>query len=142
VGRGILTGGDGPTDVPDHSFVTSIDFILKRLAAFGIKANIFPSPNDLSPLYVDPQVHLDGKASLFPFILLLKYDMLERRRISMYQTGIFSRCRNRVIQSALNNPVSAPTEDSSIAGQPTASTYKHRLTRSCIRRGLPLQGTL
>jgi hypothetical protein len=47
---GILTRGDGTTDVFDHSFVTSINFILKRLAAFGIKANIFPLPSDLSPL--------------------------------------------------------------------------------------------
>lgn len=47
---GILTGGDGANDLSDHSFVTSINFILKRLAAFGIEANIFPSPNDLSPL--------------------------------------------------------------------------------------------
>ncbi|KAI0246256.1 hypothetical protein BJV78DRAFT_1364965 [Lactifluus subvellereus] len=44
---GILTGGDGATDVSDCTFVTSINFLVKRLAAFGIKANIFPLPTDL-----------------------------------------------------------------------------------------------
>ncbi|KAH9947232.1 hypothetical protein B0H21DRAFT_821995 [Amylocystis lapponica] len=44
---GILTGGDGATGVSDCTFVTSINFLVKRLAAFGIKANIFPSPTDL-----------------------------------------------------------------------------------------------
>jgi hypothetical protein len=34
---GILTGGDGVTDVSDCTFVTSINFLVKRLAAFGIK---------------------------------------------------------------------------------------------------------
>ncbi|KAI9460941.1 hypothetical protein BJY52DRAFT_1117551 [Lactarius psammicola] len=49
IGRicGILTGGDGATDVSDCTFVTSINFLVKRLAAFGIKANIFPLPTDL-----------------------------------------------------------------------------------------------
>lgn len=44
---GILTGGDGATDVSDCTFVTSIDFLVKRLATFGIKANLFPKPTDL-----------------------------------------------------------------------------------------------
>ena len=49
IGRicGILTGGDGTTDVSDITFVTSINFLVKRLAAFGIKTNIFPLPSDL-----------------------------------------------------------------------------------------------
>ncbi|CCM06263.1 uncharacterized protein FIBRA_08513 [Fibroporia radiculosa] len=50
IGRicGILTGGvQGTTDVSDCTFITSINFLLKRLAAFGIKANIFPLPTDL-----------------------------------------------------------------------------------------------
>ncbi|OJA10214.1 hypothetical protein AZE42_05511 [Rhizopogon vesiculosus] len=49
IGRvcGILTGGDGTTDVSDCTFVTSINFLIKRLAAFGIHANIFPLPADL-----------------------------------------------------------------------------------------------
>ena len=49
VGRicGILTGGDGATDVSDCTFVTSINFLVKRLQAFGIKANIFPLPANL-----------------------------------------------------------------------------------------------
>ncbi|KAF9778336.1 hypothetical protein BJ322DRAFT_1092735 [Thelephora terrestris] len=44
---GILTGGDGATDVSDCTFVTSINFLIKRLAAFGIHANIFPLPTNL-----------------------------------------------------------------------------------------------
>ncbi|KAF9778340.1 hypothetical protein BJ322DRAFT_1092749 [Thelephora terrestris] len=44
---GILTGGDGATDVSDCTFVTSINFLIKRLAAFGIHANIFPLPANL-----------------------------------------------------------------------------------------------
>jgi hypothetical protein len=49
VGRicGIITGGDGPTDVSDCTYITSINFLIKRLAAFGIKANIFPLPTNL-----------------------------------------------------------------------------------------------
>ena len=49
IGRicGILTGGDGTTDISDVTFVTSINFLIKRLAKFGIKANIFPLPGDL-----------------------------------------------------------------------------------------------
>jgi hypothetical protein len=39
---GILTGGDGTTDVSDCTFVTSINFLIKRLADYGIRANIFP----------------------------------------------------------------------------------------------------
>ncbi|KAG7087717.1 hypothetical protein E1B28_013663 [Marasmius oreades] len=44
---GILTGRDGVTEDSDCIFVTSINFIIKRLADFGIKANIFPLPADL-----------------------------------------------------------------------------------------------
>lgn len=44
---GIITGGEGATDATDCTYVTSINFLLKRLAAFGIKANIFPLPADL-----------------------------------------------------------------------------------------------
>ena len=44
IGRvcGIITGGDGATDVSDCTFITSINFLIKRLAAFGIRANISP----------------------------------------------------------------------------------------------------
>ncbi|KAF8424456.1 hypothetical protein L210DRAFT_2097552 [Boletus edulis BED1] len=41
---GIVTGGDGATDVSDCIYLTSINFLLKRLADYGIKANIFPLP--------------------------------------------------------------------------------------------------
>ncbi|THH17193.1 hypothetical protein EW146_g3576 [Bondarzewia mesenterica] len=44
---GILTGGDGATDVSDCTFVTSINFLIKRLAAYDIHANIFPLPANL-----------------------------------------------------------------------------------------------
>ena len=44
---GVLTGGDGVSDVSDCTFVTSINFLIKRLADFGIKANILPLPADL-----------------------------------------------------------------------------------------------
>jgi len=44
---GMLTGGDGATDVFDCTYLTSINFLLKRLADYGIKANIFPLPADL-----------------------------------------------------------------------------------------------
>jgi hypothetical protein len=44
---GILTGGHGTTDVSDCTFVTSIDFLLRRLKSYGIEANINPSDNDL-----------------------------------------------------------------------------------------------
>ncbi|QRV99785.1 hypothetical protein RhiJN_27804 [Ceratobasidium sp. AG-Ba] len=44
---GILTGGDGTTDVSDCTFVTSINFLIKRLEFHGIRANIFPTPADL-----------------------------------------------------------------------------------------------
>ncbi|KAN0071418.1 hypothetical protein V8E54_010849 [Elaphomyces granulatus] len=42
-----VTGGDGATDVSDCTFVTSLNFLIKRLADFGIKANILPLPADL-----------------------------------------------------------------------------------------------
>lgn len=44
---GIITGGDGATEVSDCTFVTSINFLVKRLAVYGIKANIFPIPGNL-----------------------------------------------------------------------------------------------
>ncbi len=44
---GILTGGDGATDVSDCTYVTSINFLIKRLADYKIKANILPLPADL-----------------------------------------------------------------------------------------------
>ena len=44
---GIITGSDGSTDVSDCTFVTSINFLVKRLSEFGIKANIFPLPVDI-----------------------------------------------------------------------------------------------
>ena len=44
---GILTGGDGATDVSDCTFVTSINFIVKRLRAHGIQANIFPMSTNI-----------------------------------------------------------------------------------------------
>ena len=49
IGRvcGILTGGDGATDISDCTFVSSINFLLKRLKSFGIEANIFPLTTDL-----------------------------------------------------------------------------------------------
>jgi hypothetical protein len=49
VGRvcGIITGRDGGTDDSDCTFVTSINFLLKRLKSFGIDANIFPQASDL-----------------------------------------------------------------------------------------------
>ena len=49
IGRvcGIITDGDGATDVSDCPFVTSIRFLLKRLKSFGIEANIFPFASDL-----------------------------------------------------------------------------------------------
>ena len=45
---GMLTGGDGATDVSDVAFVTSISFLLKRLREQGIEANIFPKVADLT----------------------------------------------------------------------------------------------
>ncbi|MCJ1462978.1 hypothetical protein MMC07_001582 [Pseudocyphellaria aurata] len=44
---GMITGGDGTTESSDCTFVTSINFILTRLAAHGIHANIFPTPDEL-----------------------------------------------------------------------------------------------
>ncbi|KAI0732066.1 hypothetical protein C8Q72DRAFT_775196 [Fomitopsis betulina] len=44
---GILTSGNGATDMSDVTFVTSINFLLKRLADYGIKANIFPMQANL-----------------------------------------------------------------------------------------------
>lgn len=45
---GILTGGDGATDVSDITFITPINFILARLRSeYGINANIFPTVANL-----------------------------------------------------------------------------------------------
>lgn len=44
---GLLTGGDGASDVSDCTFLTSINWIVKRLAFYGINANIFPGKIDL-----------------------------------------------------------------------------------------------
>jgi len=49
IGRicGMLTGEDGTTDISDVTYITSINSLVKRLAAFDIEANIFPLPSDL-----------------------------------------------------------------------------------------------
>lgn len=46
---GIITGGDGAPGVSesDCAYVTSINFLIKRLADYQIKANILPLPADL-----------------------------------------------------------------------------------------------
>lgn len=44
---GILTGGDGATEVSDVTFVTSINFLIKRLADYGFNANILFKYSDL-----------------------------------------------------------------------------------------------
>ena len=44
---GIITGEDGATDDCDCRFVTSLNFLLKRLKSFGIEAEIFPLAADL-----------------------------------------------------------------------------------------------
>ena len=44
---GILTGGDGNGEVSDITFVTSINFLLRRLQEFGIEANILPTSANL-----------------------------------------------------------------------------------------------
>jgi hypothetical protein len=45
---GMLTSGHGDDSlVSDITYVTSINFLLKRLADHGIQANIFPLPSDL-----------------------------------------------------------------------------------------------
>ncbi|KAG8883893.1 hypothetical protein FRB98_002745 [Tulasnella sp. 332] len=43
---GVLTGGHG-TDVCDITLVTSINWLVKRLAFYGIHANIFPTKDDI-----------------------------------------------------------------------------------------------
>jgi hypothetical protein len=40
---GLLTGGAGVTDVSDCTYLTSINFLLKRMLEYGIKANLYPS---------------------------------------------------------------------------------------------------
>ena len=49
IGRvcGIITGGDGSTDDSDCTFVTSINFLLKRLESFSVEVDIFPLAADL-----------------------------------------------------------------------------------------------
>ncbi|KAA1471460.1 hypothetical protein DENSPDRAFT_880503 [Dentipellis sp. KUC8613] len=44
---GLLTGGDGATDVSDCTFLSSITWLIKCLAFYGINANIFPTKKDL-----------------------------------------------------------------------------------------------
>ncbi|KDN32940.1 hypothetical protein RSAG8_13972, partial [Rhizoctonia solani AG-8 WAC10335] len=44
---GILTGGDGATDDSDCTYVTSINFLIKRLVDYKIKADILPLPANL-----------------------------------------------------------------------------------------------
>ena len=40
---GLLTGGAGVTDVSDCTYVTSINFLTKRMSERGLKANLSPS---------------------------------------------------------------------------------------------------
>jgi hypothetical protein len=40
---GLLTGGAGVTDVSDCTYLTSINFLLKRMAEYGLMANLSPS---------------------------------------------------------------------------------------------------
>ncbi|KXN82875.1 hypothetical protein AN958_02086 [Leucoagaricus sp. SymC.cos] len=44
---GILTGGAGATKLSDCTYVTSINFLVKRLQENGFKPNIFPTAADL-----------------------------------------------------------------------------------------------
>jgi len=44
---GLLTCGDGDTHVADCTYLTSINFIIKRLEHYGVRANIFPKPVDI-----------------------------------------------------------------------------------------------
>ena len=44
---GMLTGRDRVTDVSDCTYLTSINFLLKHLADYRIKANFFPLPTNL-----------------------------------------------------------------------------------------------
>ncbi|KAG8852529.1 hypothetical protein FRB96_008624 [Tulasnella sp. 330] len=44
---GILTGGAGATKLSDCTYVTSINFIVKRLQEHGYKPNIFPAADNL-----------------------------------------------------------------------------------------------
>ncbi|KAG8780249.1 hypothetical protein FRC12_023305 [Ceratobasidium sp. 428] len=47
---GILTGGAGATELSDCTYVTSINFLIKRLENFGYKPNIFPTVDNLQAL--------------------------------------------------------------------------------------------
>lgn len=40
---GLVTGGAGDTNVSDCTYVTSINFIRKRMENYGLYANFFPS---------------------------------------------------------------------------------------------------
>ncbi|THH05112.1 hypothetical protein EW146_g9992 [Bondarzewia mesenterica] len=40
---GLLTGGTGDTKVSDYTYLTSINFLLKCMLEYGLKANIYPS---------------------------------------------------------------------------------------------------
>jgi hypothetical protein len=44
---GVLTGGDGTSDLSDITFITSINFIVKRLQQCGFRPNLFPTKADL-----------------------------------------------------------------------------------------------
>ena len=40
---GLLTGGAGDTSIFDCTYLTSINFLLKRMLEYGLKANLYPS---------------------------------------------------------------------------------------------------
>jgi hypothetical protein len=42
---GLLTRGTGVTEAFDCTYLTSIDFLLKRMLEYGLKANLYPSLN-------------------------------------------------------------------------------------------------
>jgi hypothetical protein len=42
---GLLTGGAGNTEESDCTYLTSIDFLLKRMSEHGLEANLSPSFN-------------------------------------------------------------------------------------------------
>ena len=44
---GVLTGGDGTSDLFDITFLTSINFIYERLQQCGFRPNFFPTKADL-----------------------------------------------------------------------------------------------
>lgn len=52
-------------DVSDCTFVTSINFLLKRLKSFGIEANVFPLAVDLWSNTIPLFLHPHGNSSPF-----------------------------------------------------------------------------